>query len=146
MTLALLAYLIVAVVTDFRETRISNRLIASGLIVGLALRVVGEGSVGIVHFLVNISIPVILLFLLFQMRALGAGDIKLFSVAGGFLTIRQLIYMMLASLFIAAAIGVGKLLYLKMTTGRFGNGRTLIHFSLAILIAYFCVVWGCAIE
>lgn len=146
MTLTLLAYLIMAVVTDFRETRISNRLIASGLMVGLAFRFVGEGSVGIVHFLVNISIPVILFFLLFQMRALGAGDIKLFSVAGGFLTTRQLIYMMLASLFIAAVIGVGKLVYLKLTTGRFGTGRTLIHFSLAILIAYFYVVWGCAIE
>ena len=142
----MLAILIIAVVTDLRETRISNRLITSGLILGLAFRIVGAGVAGVVHFLVNISIPVILLFLLFQMRALGAGDIKLFSVAGGFLTIRQLIYMMLASLFIAAAIGVGKLLYLKMTTGRFGNGRTLIHFSLAILIAYFCVVWGCAIE
>lgn len=135
-----------AVVTDFREMRISNRLIASGLIWGLAFRVMGEGSAGIVHFLVNISIPVILLFLLFQMRALGAGDIKLFSVAGGFLTTRQLLYVMLAAFFSAAVIGIGKLLYLKVTTGRFGNRRTIIHFSTSILIGFFIVVWGCAIE
>lgn len=126
--------------------KISNRLITSGLIWGFALRIMGEGSAGIVHFLVNISIPVILLFLLFQMRALGAGDIKLFSVAGGFLTTRQLLSLMLAAFFTAGVIGIGKLLYQKKTTGSFGNKRTLIHFSTAILIGYFIVIWGCAIE
>lgn len=135
-----------AVVTDFREMRISNRLIASGLILGLALRIMGEGSAGIVHFLVNISIPVILLFLLFQLRALGAGDIKLFSVIAGFLSIRQTLYVMVASFVAGGGIGVIKMLYLKVVTGRFGNKRTLIHFSTAILIGYLFVVWGCAIE
>lgn len=132
--------------TDFRERRISNRLIASGLIIGLALRIVGEGSAGAVHFLLNVSIPVISLYLLFQMRALGAGDIKLFSVVGGFLTARQLIYVMGAAFFSAAVIGAGKLLYVKRTTGGFGENRTLIHFSASILIGYFIVIWGCAVE
>lgn len=132
--------------TDFREGKISNRLIAFGLFIGLVLRIMGEGSAGFVHFLVNISIPVILLFLLFQMRALGAGDIKLFSVIGGFLTERQLLWVMAASFFSAAAIGLGKLLYLKMVVGRSGEKRTLMHFSAAIFIGYFIVVWGCAIE
>lgn len=146
MTLTLLTVLVLAVVTDFREMKISNRLIASGLILGLALRILGEGGAGIVHFLVNISVPVILLFLLFQMRALGAGDIKLFSVAGGFLTMRQLLYVMLASFFVAAFAGLGKLLYQKKVTGIFRYQRTLIHFSASILIGYFIVIWGCAIE
>ncbi len=146
MTLTLLTVLVLAVVEDFREMKISNRLIAFGLILGLALRIMGEGGAGIVHFLVNISIPVILLFLLFQMRALGAGDIKLFSVAGGFLTMRQLLYVMLAAFFSAALIGLGKLLYQKKAAGIFRHQRTLIHFSTSILIGYFIVVWGCAIE
>lgn len=128
--------------TDFREMKISNRLIASGLIIGLALRIMGEGSAGIVHFLVNISVPVILLFLLFQMRALGAGDIKLFSVVGGFLTTRQLVYVMAAAFILAAVIGLGKLAYVKLTTGSFGKGKTLIHFSAAILIGYLIVIGG----
>ena len=140
MTLTLLTVLVFAVAADFREMRISNRLIASGLMMGLALRILGEGGAGIVHFLVNISIPVILLFLLFQLRVIGAGDIKLFSVAGGFLSMRQLLYVILA------AFGLGKLLYQKRMAGIFGNQRTLIHFSAMILIGYFIVVWGCAIE
>lgn len=142
----MLAILIIAVVTDLRETRISNRLITSGLILGLAFRIVGAGVAGVVHFLVNISIPVIFLFLLFQLRVLGAGDIKLFSVIAGFLTIRQTLYVMIAAFVAGGAIGMAKLLYLRVTTGRFGEGRTLIHFSTAILIGYLFVVWGCAIE
>ena len=138
--------LVFAVAADFREMRISNRLIVSGLIWGLAFRLLGEGSAGAVHFLMNISIPVILLFLLFSLCILGAGDIKLFSIAGGFLTLTQLLYVILAAFVTAAVIGLGKLLYQKRMAGIFGNQRTLIHFSAMILIGYFIVVWGCAIE
>ena len=145
MVLALLLHLMAAVVTDFRRMKISNRLIASGLIWGFVLRFIGEGSTGIVHFLVNISIPVILLFLFFQLRVLGAGDIKLFSVVGGFVTTDRLLLVIAAAFLAGGVIGAVKLLYLKATTGSFGKGRTLIHFSLAVLIGYCIVVWGCVI-
>ncbi len=130
---------------DFGNEKISNRLIVSGLFWGLAFRLLGEGSAGVVHFLVNISIPVILLFLLFQMRAVGAGDIKLFSVAGGFLTTKQLLYVMLAAFAAGAAIGLIKLVYRVKTTGYQFGTITVIHFSTAILIGYFVIVWGCGI-
>lgn len=130
---------------DFGNEKISNRLIVSGLFWGLAFRLLGEGSAGVVHFLVNISIPVILLFLLFQMRAVGAGDIKLFSVAGGFLTTKLLLYVMLAAFAAGAAIGLIKLVYRVKTTGYQFGTITVIHFSTAILIGYFVIVWGCGI-
>ena len=141
----LLVIFVSAVVTDFRERRISNRLMALGLVIGLILRILGEGGIGIVHFLVNISIPVILLFLLFQLRALGAGDIKLFSVVGGFLELRQLFAVMIVAFIAASVIGFGKLLYHRLSAKKKDGNRTLIHFSLAILIGYVVVVWGCAI-
>ncbi len=141
----LLVIFVSAVVTDFRERRISNRLMALGLVIGLILRILGEGGIGIVHFLVNISIPVILLFLLFQLRALGAGDIKLFSVVGGFLELRQLFAVMIVAFIAASVIGLGKLLYHRLSAKKKDGNRTLIHFSLAILIGYVVVVWGCAI-
>lgn len=143
--MTLLMLLALAVMTDLRERRISNRLIALGLFVGLILRILGEGSIGIVHFLVNISIPVILLFLLFQLRALGAGDIKLFSVVGGFLEWRQLLAVMLAAFIVASVIGLGKLVVQKLSAQKANGNKTFIHFSLAIFIGYVVVVWGCAI-
>ena len=42
MTLTLLTVLVFAVAADFQEMRISNRLIASGLMMGLALRILGR--------------------------------------------------------------------------------------------------------
>lgn len=134
-----------AVVMDFGNEKISNRLIVSGLFWGLAFRLLGEGSAALVHFLVNISIPVILLFLLFQMRAVGAGDIKLFSVVGGFLTTEQLLYVMFAAFAAGAVIGLIKLVYRVRTTGYQIGTITVIHFSTAILIGYFVIVWGCEI-
>ena len=144
--LTLYMILFTAVIQDFMCMKISNRLIVSGLIWGLAFRLMGDGMAGVLPFLIHISIPVILLFLLFQLRVIGAGDIKLFSVAGGFLSMRQLLYVILAAFVTAAVIGLGKLLYQKRMAGIFGNQRTLIHFSAMILIGYFIVVWGCAIE
>lgn len=147
MTLTLLTVLVFAVAADFREMRISNRLIASGLMMGLALRILGEGGAGIVHFLVNISIPVILLFLFISLACNWRRRYQvIFRNAGGFLSMRQLLYVILAAFVTAAVIGLGKLLYQKRMAGIFGNQRTLIHFSAMILIGYFIVVWGCAIE
>ena len=123
-----------AVVMDTKSGTISNRLIISGLIWGLAFRLMEEGSAGAVHFLVNISIPVILLFLLFQLRVLGAGDIKLFSVAGGFLTTTQLFYLIPTAFAAAAVIGGVKLVYIALTVGYAYGTRTLMHFSTAIFI------------
>ena len=145
MTLTLLTVLVFAVAADFREMRISNRLIASGLMMGLALRILGEGGAGIVHFLVNTSIPVILLFLLFSLHIMGAGDIKLFSIAGGFLTLTQLCYLIPAAFVVGAVIGAGKIVYKKLTVGYAIGTKTFMHFSTAILIGYFIVVWGWAI-
>ena len=45
--------------------KISNRLIVCGLIWGLVLKIWGNGYVGILYFILNITIPVVLLFLLF---------------------------------------------------------------------------------
>lgn len=130
-----------AVAADFKEMRISNRLIVSGLFWGLALRVMTEGGAGIIHFLVNISIPVILLFLFFQLRALGAGDIKLFSVTGAFLTTEQLIELMITAFLVACVAGIIKMLRQKGLTGIFGKQKTLLHFSASILTAYFILIW-----
>jgi prepilin peptidase CpaA len=141
--LTLFAFLAVAVASDFRDMHISNRLIIFGIILGIVLRLTGERGTDIFYIFFNISFPVILLYLLFQIRALGAADIKLFSMTGAYLTTRQLLYIMAAAFVGAALLGGGKLLY-----GRWKGkkGETLIHFSLPILLGYIVVVWGWKIE
>lgn len=155
MSLTLLVFLTIAVVSDVADTRISNRLIVCGLSCGLVLRILGEGCAGMVRFFFNISIPVILLYLLFQLRALGAGDIKLFSVVGAYVSVKQLIYIIFLAFVAGSMLGVGKMIcHLVRSGGRCMNFRTFlgvdgkyttIHFSIAILIAYFLQVWGCVL-
>jgi prepilin peptidase CpaA len=140
LTLAAFPFLVAAVISDFRSMRISNRLIALGLIWGLVLHSVGIGGTSIIKILFNISLPVILLYLFFCLRAIGAGDIKLLSMAGAYLSTRQLLYVIAVTFICAAGIGGGKLFYEKVLHR--GAGRTIIHFSCPMLIAYVIVVWG----
>lgn len=141
--LTLLTILLTAVVTDMTSGKISNRLIVFGLLSGLAFRIFGEGGAGVLTFMFHVSIPVVLFYLLYQMRALGAGDIKLFSVVGAYLPLQTLLRVMLVSLFAGAVIGVGKILYQQVILRRPYGKKTFIHFSLAILAAYVICVWGC---
>jgi len=124
------------------ETRISNRLIVSGLMIGFVFRIMTEGITGVFFFVVNILIPVILLYLLFQMRALGAGDIKLFSMLGAYISTELLLRLMFLSFVIGALLGICKIIYqfvfLKYELGKL----TQIHFSPAILIAYIGLFGG----
>ena len=140
--LMLAGFLSCAVYTDMAQTRISNRLIVLGLMIGFIFRLWSEGLMGVFFYVVNIFIPVIFLFLLFQVRALGAGDIKLFSMLGAFISTEQLLRLMALAFCVGALVGIVKIIYqfifMKCEIGKL----TQIHFSPAILIAYILVVGG----
>lgn len=137
--------LIIAVWSDIRTTKISNRLILVGLTAGLFFRIWGSGWTGIFTYLVNISIPVILLYLLFLKRALGAGDIKLFSVIGGFLGTIQLVQIIGVSFLAGGMLSLLKIIQLILQKKWHCGNKHFIHFSIAILIAYL-TVWRCVFE
>lgn len=157
MTLLLLS---VAVWMDIRSWRISNRLMVSGLFLGLFFQIWQYRIRGVGIFIVNVSIPVILLFLLFLMRALGAGDIKLFSVISSIWNLKIACITIIASFFIGAVMSLCKLICERnlfsrlcifrdyvcqvMATGKIkkypresGGKQNFIHFSVAILIGFF---------
>ena len=154
-----LTLLSLAAATDMQRFHISNRLVASGLVFGCFFQVSEWGVKGIGVFLLNVSIPVILLYLLFLIRALGAGDIKLFSVIGGIWGLQVLCVTIAVSFLIAAVMSLGKILFYRTLISRLrvfrayicqvlASGRLLtypqesqgeqhvIHFSVAILIGY----------
>jgi prepilin peptidase CpaA len=153
----------IAVATDILSGKIRNRLILCGLAAGLILQAVESGWRGVGIFLINVSIPVVLCYLLFLMHALGAGDIKLFSVIGGIWNLQMLIITMAISFLAAAGMSLCKMLYHRNLISRlcvFGtylhqvftsaklsqypkstqDGRHTIHFSIAILIGYLIAV------
>ena len=108
--LILYGFLIVAVIMDLRSGKISNRLILTGIGVALIRRLLQEGCVGLLTGVIQISFPVIVLYLFFLIGALGAGDIKLFSLIGGFINFRELITCIVASFVLGAVWSLIKLL------------------------------------
>lgn len=142
MNLTLLTFLTIAVVTDVKCMKISNRLIGCGMSVGLLFQILGNGWTGALYFILNVTIPVSLLILLFKMHVLGAGDIKLFSVAGSFLTTEQLIKVIIFSFVIASILGTGKIVYKYWLKKEKKKEYTIIHFSIAIILAVVWVIGG----
>lgn len=109
----LIAYglLFLAVGMDLRSMRISNRLILTGLVLALVRRIFCDGIGGLFTGVFLISFPVIILYLLFLAGALGAGDIKLFSLIGGFVNFKELMWCMVFSFVFASIFSFAKMVY-----------------------------------
>ena len=145
--------------TDILSGKIRNRLILCGLAAGLILQAVESGWRGVGIFLINVSIPVVLCYLLFLMHALGAGDIKLFSVVGGIWDLHILKLTIIISFLVAAGMSLWKMLYHHNLISRlcilgkylyqvivtfqlpeYSKGdqgkQHIIHFSIAIFIGF----------
>lgn len=97
----------VAACMDLVSERIDNRLILFGWVLGLGYQIGHLGSAGIPVFLVGALAPVLLLYLLFYFRMLGAGDIKLFSVLGGFMGPAAILKCVAVSFILGAVLSVG---------------------------------------
>ena len=162
--LVLLLLVMLAVVLDFLCYRISNRLIAAGMVLALVLGYAQGGVQQMLFVLRNMSFPVIALYLFYRMRAIGAGDVKLFSMIGGFLNFRQIVWCVVLSFVLGAVISLGKMLidgtlynglleggsYIwGLMGGKWQEYRPtgytkdhVIHFSLAILLGMLAVLIG----
>lgn len=154
--LTLYGLVICATVQDFAYMKIRNRLILCGLFSALLFHVLGNGVSGLVQVLLNIFFPVVVLYLLYLMRVLGAGDIKLFSVIGGFINFKELVWCIVSAFLIGALFSVCKMLnsktlipklyrsgnyLIQLARGNFSEYQTedgkdsRIHFALCILLA-----------
>ncbi|MBQ8662573.1 MAG: prepilin peptidase [Eubacterium sp.] len=150
--------LTIAVISDIRSDKIPNRLIAVSLGGGIIWRV-GIMEVPWYQVALGIGFPICICFFLFLMHALGAGDIKLFSVIGCIWPFTDMALCMLLSFVAGAVISISKLLIHKQffeslscfyhyfqtfyQTGKIEKypGRDVkqrqMHFSVAIYIGFF---------
>lgn len=103
----LLAIILVAVAQDINSMKIKNELIFIGLILGMVFRLGREGVSSIVPIIVNILFPVLIFYLIFRIGIIGAGDIKLFSVIGSFLSFQDLVTTMIFAFIAGALISFG---------------------------------------
>lgn len=117
----LFSMLILAVVMDMRRYRVKNQLIGAGMAAGLCIRLLESGMPGIIQWAAGIALPFVLLFGLYYISALGAGDIKLFSAIGAILGPCALIKLITASFVLAAMMSMILMIYRKNFRQRFQN-------------------------
>jgi prepilin peptidase CpaA len=154
--LLLALLLLAATAGDIRSYRINNATVAAGVAAGLVLSFVTGGLSSLAVSIMAAIIPAVLLIVLFALRMLGAGDIKLFCAVGAIAGVAFILPAMafsflaggIAALFIMLVRGNIKqrlrhiAAYLKASflTGKLGpytdfsdkSDGAKFHFSLAI--------------
>lgn len=149
---------------DLFYHRIPNRYLLIIWPCGLIYRVSLEGISGLSKGILLSMIPIVMLYFLFQMKALGAGDIKLFSAVGVYLGYQELLFWMMTSFICGALIGCALLVrrkimirqiqyfcnYIKEQVRLFPNQRVyqnarigqdnVMHFTIAMVVGYFVIL------
>lgn len=127
--LFLLAITGLAAIRDFRSGKIPNLLLAAGMGIACWFWLTEAGAKGVWIFFTGSTLPLLLLAVLFWFRMIGAGDVKLFCVTGGFLGTQRVLSCMAVSFLMGAVISLillikrrsfkKRLLYFFAYIGRF---------------------------
>lgn len=118
----------IAVVTDWREHKIYNKLLVPAFFTALLLHTFQGGISGLTSSLIGAVIGFSLLLLPYFMGGMGAGDVKLLAVIGAFGGATFVF-----TSFLYGAI-IGGLISLFMLARRKAQGNTLKHFLLFLPI------------
>ncbi len=123
------------VYADLRQDKVPNEGILTGMALGFVCAAWQGGVGGIGQAMLSVVCSLALLYPLFLLGGLGAGDIKVFLVTAAFFPMKTQLTVMAAAFVAGGILGIGKLL-----SGRKrGNaGQNRIHFTVGILVS---VAW-----
>ena len=108
--IALLMILIAAVYTDYRQNRIPNWIIVFGLISGCFISYMYGGIGMLLEGLLGMVLPIVLLYPVFVIGGMGAGDLKLFAVVGSYLGIKGITISFVSAFIVGATISLMKMM------------------------------------
>lgn len=95
-----------AIYFDIKKYKIKNEIIIAGVASGILTNLLSNKINGVVDSLLGLIIPIAVLFLLFALKMLGAGDIKLFSTIGAIMGWKFIIHSMAISILLGGFIAV----------------------------------------
>ena len=108
---ALCVLLMAACYCDYRKKKIPNYLIVAMVLTGVVWRFLVAGLSGAAVCVLQMAVIGGILFPLFKIGAVGAGDVKLFGVTAGCLPFEKIFVFLFVSLLIAAIISLVKFWY-----------------------------------
>ncbi len=119
----------VAGVLDWRYRRIPNWLTVSGMAVGVAVNTILFRWPGLATALLGTVVGLGLLLPFVWVRSLGAGDWKLAGALGACLGWRQLLFVLLVTIFVEGAMALAVVIYKR----RLGQTlRNIVHILVAL--------------
>lgn len=151
--LVLLIFVMVAAVDDYKRYKISNRIIICGLLLSAMvciadiymMHVVSRNDACIIYggykgdkdvclmYLSGMVLAFVVSYMLYKVKAIGAGDVKLFAIVGMLTGYKDVMYIIGLSLLAGAFIGVIEALCRKEDLFVMGKTMHKFHFSYAIM-------------
>lgn len=125
-----LILLILGLYTDTKSYKIKNSVIISFVCAGLIVNYVYSGVSGVGDWIIGFTLPILVLFILFILRMLGAGDIKLIATIGGILGIQFLIDSSIYILIAASIMALFKMLIKRNLKTRLNHFFTYLLHSI----------------
>lgn len=126
MLVILLTILGLAVLFDLRERRIPNVLIVLGLVAGVVGSFMTEGTPGFLDSLGGMVLGMALFLPFFIPRLVGAGDVKLFGVVGGFVGLGAVLPVFFFTLILGGVLGILAVSLSHRWTTFFGNLKVFL--------------------
>jgi prepilin peptidase CpaA len=126
--LILLGVLAMAALSDIRERRIPNSLVLAGLS-SLCVLATFSGTKGFLWSFAGLTAALAIFFPIYAAGWLGAGDVKLIGLVGGFFGLQQLLPLIL---FITLAGGLVSATYFLLA--QYGLVDRRVPYALAILV------------
>lgn len=120
--------IVLSLASDLRSYKIKNSIIFPFILSGLAINCYYSGVDGMLASLLGIIFPAVLLMVLFALKMLGAGDIKLFCAIGAIMGI-DFVLRTIAYSFICGGLIALALLVLRK------NGRQRLIHLISYIIA-----------
>lgn len=120
----LLLLLFLAALADLKTDRIPNGFIVFGIIIGISGSLWLDSDIR--QTAVSMLLAFLLLYPLFKIGALGAGDVKVFMMIGSFVEVKELLMILIFSFVIGALCSLLKLLSEH-------NGRERMQYFLSYI-------------
>lgn len=105
-TVLLLLVLGLAVASDLREKKIKNWITLPAALLGFGINTAANGMEGLLFSGKGWLFPVLLLFILYLINVMGAGDIKLYAAVGAIMGFPFVLYSFIFSVYIGGLLAV----------------------------------------
>lgn len=114
--------LLLATLADLKSDRIPNGFVMFGIVIGVLCSLWHDSDIR--HTVISMLLAFLLLYPLFKIGALGAGDVKVFMMIGSFVRVKELLWVLITSFVIGALCSLIKLLSEH-------NGRERLYYFMS---------------